>query len=190
MKNLRQKSPCNTTLVDLRSQIQQISLLKNGWHLLLDQGEDLSLICQESWSFRNQRVITEVKARCKNGFNSISLQSHGCQTDITYLFKLDCLKNQHGSTELILSIVNSSPLCCGITVTEVLHTTLPHESGYYSNLTSSAKNSEWKALSANCFIISSVGECCSNCKKLHHLVQKCSQSSQPLYQCTSSPKMK
>ena len=50
-------------------------------------------------------------------------QSHGCQTDITYLFKLDRLKNQHGSTELILSIVNSSPLCRGITVTEALHTT-------------------------------------------------------------------
>ena len=78
-----------------------------------------------SLGLRKQRVITEVKVRSKNGFNSISLQSHGCQTDITYLFKLDFLKNQHGSIELILSIVNSSPLCRGITVTEVLHTTLP-----------------------------------------------------------------
>ena len=124
-ENLQRKSPCNTSLVDLRSQIQQISPLKNGWHLLLDQGEDLSLICHESWSFQNQRVITEVKVRSKNGLNSISLHSHGCQTDITDLFKLDYLKNQHSSIELILSIVNSSPLCRGITVTEVLHTTLP-----------------------------------------------------------------
>ena len=172
-ENLQRKSSCNTSLVDLRSQIQQISPLNNGWHLLLDQGEDLSLIRHESWSFQNQRVITEVKVRSKNGLNSISLHSHGCQTDITDLFKLDYLKNQHSSIELILSIVNSSPLCRGITVTEALHTTLPHETGYYSDLTSSTKNSEQRAFSANCSIISSVGECCSNCKKLHHLVQKC-----------------
>ena len=49
----------------------------------------------------------------------------------------------------------------------------PHESGYYSDLTSSTKHSERRAFSANCSIISSVGECCSNCKKLHHSVQKC-----------------
>ena len=104
-EHLQRKSPCNTNLVDLSSQIQQILPLKNGWHLLLDQGEDLSLIRQESWSFKSQRVITEVKVRSKSGLNSISLQSHGCQTDITDLFKLDCLKNQHGSIELILPLL-------------------------------------------------------------------------------------
>lgn len=125
-ENLQRKSPCNTSLVDLRSQIQQISSLK-GWHLL-DQGEDLSFIRHESWSFKNQRVITEIKVRDENGFNSISVQAHGCQTYITDFFKFDCPKNHQGRIERLLSTFNSYSLCRGITVTnEVLHTTLPHE---------------------------------------------------------------
>lgn len=172
-ENLQRKSPCNTSLVDLRSQIQQISSLK-GWHLL-DQGEDLSFIRHESWSFKNQRVITEIKVRDENGFNSISLQAHGCQTYITDFFKFDCPENQQGRIELVLSTVNSYPLCRGITVTnEALHTTLPYESGNYSaDLTSSANNSDRRAFSAKCLIICSLGDSCTNCKKLQYSVRQC-----------------
>ncbi|KAL9980208.1 hypothetical protein ACROYT_G008763 [Oculina patagonica] len=141
--------------------------LKPGWHLLNDQGGHLSFVRYEPWSFRKQRVVTEVRVA-----DSVSLTSHGCQIDLTNFFKQECLEKLPTSKriEIILTFVDTSNLCLGVPIKEgeVSSTIIPHESGDLAT----TEATERRAFSSNCSVLASAGQCCSNCKNLQHLEKK------------------
>lgn len=160
---LARKSP---TTIDENQPISE-SQLKTGWHLLNDQGGHLSFARYEPWSFRKQRVVTKVRMA-----DYISLTSHGCQIDLTTFFKLECLEKLPTSKQIenILTFIDTSNLCRGVPIKEgeVLNTMIPHESGELAT----SEAAERRAFSANCSVLASAGQCCSNCKNLQHLEKK------------------
>ena len=108
---LQRKS--SISLHDAIDENQPISLLKTGWHLVSDQGGQYSFARYEPWSFRNQRVVTEVKFAIKVESYSIILTSHGCQADLTTVFQLECLEQSPNwkRIESVLASIDNSTLC-------------------------------------------------------------------------------
>lgn len=157
---------------------QQISQLKRGWHLVSEQTEHFSFARYETWSFNNQRVVTEVKFSKEAESYSIILTSHGCKIDLTTFFQLECLAQSPNWKwiESVLTSIDNSTLCCGVPIKdgEVPHTMLLHESGIYSDLSANrtTETVERRAFSANCSILSRAGQVCSSCKNLHYLGKK------------------
>ena len=168
---LTRKSP--TSLTDSTDENQQMSQLKTGWHLVSDQGGDFTFARYEHWSFCKQRVVTEVRFAKEGESYSILLTSHGCQIDLTTVSQLECLEQSPITKriESILTFIDTMTLCRGVPITEeeVLHMTIPHKSGIFSDLSKNetTETIEHRAFSANCSILSSVGQCCSNCNNLH-----------------------
>ena len=164
---LTRKSP--TSLNDSIDENQQFSQLKTRWHLVSDEGGHFTFARYESWSFCNQRVVTEVRFVKEVESYSILLTSRGCQIDLTTVSQLDCLEQApiRKRIESILTIIDTSTLCRGVPITdgEDLHTTIPFKSGVYSDLSKNktTETVEHQAFSENCSILSSAGQCCCNC---------------------------
>lgn len=143
--------------------------------MVSEQTEYFLFARYETWSFNNQRVVTEVKFGKEAESYSIILTSHGCKIDLTTLFQLECLEQSPNWKwiESVLTSIDNSTLCCGLPIKdgEGLHTMLPHESGIYSDLLANrtTKTVERRAFSANCSILSRAGQFCSSCKNLHYL---------------------
>jgi len=173
---LTRKSP--TSLNDSTDENQRISQLKTGWHLVSDQGGNFTFARYEPWSFRKQRVVTEVRFVKEDESYSILLTSHGCQIDLTTVSQLECLEQSpiRKRIESILTFIDTSTLCRGVPITdgEDLHSTIPLKSGIYSDLSTNrtTETVEYRAFPVNCVILSSAGQCCSNCKNLHNLEKK------------------
>jgi len=167
----------STSLNDSIDEIQQISQ-KTGWHVVSDQGGHFTFARYEHWSFRKQRVVTEVKFAEEVESYSIVLTSHGCQIDLTTVLQLEYLEQSPITKriESVLAFIDASTLCCGVPITdgEVLHTMIPHESGIFFDLSTNrtTETVERRAFSANCSILSRAGQCCYNCKNLHYLEKK------------------
>ena len=94
---------------------QRILPLKTGWHLVSEQAEHFCFARYEPWSFKNQRVVTEVKFAKEVESWVIILTSHGCQTDLTTFFQLECLEQSPNwnRIESVLTFIDNSTLCCG-----------------------------------------------------------------------------
>ena len=169
---LTRKSP--TSVNDSIDVNQWISQLKTGWHLVSDVGGHFTLARYESWSFRKQRVVTEVRFAKEVESTSILLTSHGCKIDLTTVSQLEL--NQSPITkkiESILTFIDASTLCRGVPITdgELLHTTNPLKSGIFTDLSTDRATEavEHRAFSANCSILASAGQCCANCKNLRRV---------------------
>ena len=139
----------------------------------------LTLARYEPWSFQKQRVVTEVTFAKDVESTSILLTCHGCKIDLTTVAQLELDQSSiRKKIESILTFIDASTLCLGVAITdgEVLHTTIPHKSGIFTDLSTNTttETGERRAFSANCSILSSVGQCCANCKNLHQLdKQRC-----------------
>lgn len=160
---LARKSP---TISDENQPISE-SQLKTGWHWLNDQGGHFSFARYEPWSYRKQRVVTEVRLA-----DTISLTSHGCQFDLTSFFELECFEqlSTRKKIETILNFIDTSNLCLGVPTKEgeFLRTLFPHERGDLGT----SEAAERRAFSANCSVLASAGQCCSNCKNVQQLEKK------------------
>ena len=133
--DLRLKSPV-VEKIDTNDLAEEIPPLKSGWHLVVDDRE-LSLIRHELWSFKNQRVTTEVRVEMQGESNSMhySIASHGNETDLKQFIDMDCLQKHTANEQIkmVLTIVESSKLCRGVsTGNGELVTMLPYESGKYA----------------------------------------------------------
>ena len=120
-------------------------------------------------------MVTEVKFAIEVESYSIILTSHGCQVDLTTVFQFECLEQPPNweQIESVLTTIDNSTLCCGVPIAdgEVLHTMLPHETGFFFVLSTNKtpETVERRAFSASCSILSRAGQCCSICKHLHYL---------------------
>ena len=72
--------PQKRTLADRESEDIQ---LPEGWVKIVDRANKVSFLRHEKWSFKNQRVTTELSMQMKDSNElSYTISSHGCQIDI------------------------------------------------------------------------------------------------------------
>ena len=95
----------------------------------------------ENWSFRNQRVVTELKAtNLGSGAVSYALSSHGHEITMDNLLESSYLETLPMDEQLrsVLKFVEKSPRCQGIQVTEsdTIETLIDYDIGEISRLSS------------------------------------------------------
>lgn len=149
--------------------------LPDSWIQITDRPNKISFVRHEKWTFKKQRVTTELSINISDSSElSYTISSHGCEIDIGKDIKIVDLHSRplKDQVHTILAFLEHSTICQGISLAEdeALVALLPHESGSFQDLrTTEPKTSEVRAFSSSCQVLTSSGNCCVTCSHLRHV---------------------
>lgn len=149
--------------------------LPDSWIQITDRPNKISFVRHEKWTFKKQRVTTELSINISDSSErSYTISSHGCEIDIGKDIKIVDLHNRplKDQVHTILAFLEHSTICQGISLAEdeAVVALLPHESGSFQDLrTTESKTSEIRAFSSSCQVLTSSGNCCVTCSHLRHV---------------------